>query len=392
MLRLCDVASMEGGGTPSRAVASYFGGAIPWVTPSDLNPIGYVTSLGETPQTLTSEGLANSSAKLIPPGSVLFSSRATIGKIGITKVPCATNQGFVNFTPRAGVIDVDYLVFLLLRFTNEIKLLAGQTTFLEVPRGKLKEFQVPVPPLAHQRRIVGRIKECLERVEEIDHLRDEARSESRYLAPALYEAIEHRADWPMHSVGDVILGSSNGRSIAQNNTSPTGYVLSLRSVHDVVLDMECRKPIQLPKDIAKHFRIEAGDVFVSRANTRELVGLASVAAESPVGVIYPDLLIKLVVDPKIMRPSFMAYALRTRSSRSQIQARAVGTSQSMVKISGERLKDVKVRVPPLSRQDELLVELDECREIAATVSAEFQEDPVAPLRDSILRKAFAGEM
>src|SRR5712691_6891879 len=83
-----EIARIEGGGTPSRNNDSFFGGDIPWVTPTDLPPIGRVTTLGPVAGSITAAGLANSSAKLIPEGSVLFSSRASIGKIAVTDRKC----------------------------------------------------------------------------------------------------------------------------------------------------------------------------------------------------------------------------------------------------------------------------------------------------------------
>ena len=72
--KLADIATIQGGGTPSRSQPKYFGGALPWVTPSDLAPIGKITLLGNVAELLTNTGLQNSSAVLIPTGSVLFSS------------------------------------------------------------------------------------------------------------------------------------------------------------------------------------------------------------------------------------------------------------------------------------------------------------------------------
>src|SRR5262245_56210840 len=103
--RLGELADIQGGGTPSRKVDTYFGGDIHWVTPTELPPIGQIAILGDTRETITKAGLSNSSAKLIPCGAVLFSSRASVGKIALTTRPCATNQGFANFVPRSERID-----------------------------------------------------------------------------------------------------------------------------------------------------------------------------------------------------------------------------------------------------------------------------------------------
>ena len=152
--RLDEIALVQDGGTPRRSEVAYFGGSIPWVTPTDLPAIGLVTELNGTKETITDAGLANSSAKLIEPGSVLFSSRTRVGKIAVTNVPCATNQGFANFTPHRDVVDLWFLAYLLCCYTPEIITLAGKTTFLEVPRKRLKAFKVALPPLAEQRGII----------------------------------------------------------------------------------------------------------------------------------------------------------------------------------------------------------------------------------------------
>jgi type I restriction enzyme, S subunit len=390
--RLDEIALIQGGGTPKRSEAAFFGGNITWVTPTDLPAIGIVRKLNGTKETITDLGLSKSSAKLIRPGSVLFSSRATIGKIAITNEPCATNQGFANFTPYQDKIDLWFLAFLLCRFTPEIKALAGKTTFLEIPRGKLKGFSAKVPPLLDQHNIVARIKECMDRVDEIERLRAEVVEEANYLAPSLYAAIEDGNKWDKMKIGNLIIKSRNGRSIRQDSQNATGHVLSLRAVHDVTLDLSERKPIVLPAPIAAQYAIAIGDVFVSRSNTKELVGLASVAAEKTDRVIYPDLLIKLEPCQDIVRSRFLAYALRTPASRRQIKDRAVGTSQSMVKISGQRLKDVEVPVPPLYVQDELIERFDELHDLSSNLMSDLRSLNSSKLRQSILRKAFAGEL
>ena len=223
-------------------------------------------------------------------------------------------------------------------------------------------------------------------------IRDRAEAEADYLAPSLYEAIEDNENWPLLTVDGVTKRTRNGKSIRQDNEKATGHVLSLSAVREITLNGESKKPIVLPDGEARQYAINVGDVFVSRSNTRELVGLASVAESAPIRVIYPDLLIKLEVDESLIRPRYLAYSLRTISSRRQIKDRAVGTSQSMVKISAGRLKEVTIRVPSLSVQDKLLEQLNQCQTLSLEILSEIQRSDSAHLRDAILRKAFAGEL
>jgi type I restriction enzyme S subunit len=327
---------------------------------------------------------------------VLYSKlRPYLNKVVVPDYRGIGTSELIPLRPNPERLDREFLAFYL-RSPLFVDFAIANTRGANLPRISMAELwkhSVPVPDsLSEQRRIVARIKECMDRVEEIERLRAEALDESQSLAAALYEAIEAGETWPILSVGKVVKRSRNGRSIAQRNENPSGYVLSLSAVRDVTLDCECKKPIRLQENIAGQFAIKAGDLFVSRSNTRELVGLASVAEATPAQTIYPDLLIRLEVDPAAIRPRFLAYALRTTKSRIQIRERAVGTSQSMVKISAERLKEVLIHVPPLAVQDQLLQELDRCHGISVAVRQEIQTNCVARLRDAILRKAFAGEM
>jgi type I restriction enzyme S subunit len=164
-------------------------------------------------------------------------------------------------------------------------------------------------------------------------------------------------------------------------------------VRSISLGIECQKPIQLPDAVAEQFSIEEGDVFVSRANTIELVGLSAVAMERPsTRLIYPDLLIKLKVDGSLMLPRYLAYALRSASARKQIKARALGSSQTMVKISGERLREVSILVPSLVEQEQIVSRLDMAHELIHRLATETHSEEVVVLRKAILRKAFAGEL
>jgi type I restriction enzyme S subunit len=369
------------------------------VTPTDLAPIGKIVTLGAVAEQLTSVGLKNSSAKLISAGSVLFSSRASIGKIAVTDRECATNQGFINLTPKAGLVCPWFLAYLLGHHTSDLIQLAGKTTFLEIPRGKFKNFEVAIPPLNEQLRIVARIKECMERVEEIEALKSASRLQQQYLSASLIESELHSVftgvdGWATRTVGELVTAVRNGRSIAQDTEGlADGAVMTLTAVRSIDLGIACQKPIALPNEIATQFGIDAGDVFVSRANTIELVGLSAVATEAPTQrLIYPDLLIKLKANPELILPRYLAYALRSASSRKQIKARALGSSQTMVKISGERLREVSIPVPSLVEQAKIISRLDAAHDLMRQLVAESLPGEVEMLRGAVLRKAFAGDL
>lgn len=152
-LRLGDVGAIVGGGTPSSTREEYWSTstAIPWLTPADMRTQSdrYIT---RGARDITPLGLAESSAQLIPAGSVLFSSRAPIGHVGIAAAPLATNQGFKSCVPYLPEM-AEYLYLYLLQAGPQIEAEANGTTFKEVSGRDVALIQLALPPIEEQARI-----------------------------------------------------------------------------------------------------------------------------------------------------------------------------------------------------------------------------------------------
>ena len=150
--RLGEVTEIVKGGTPSRSVEKYFQGDIAWAIPSDITALGSVLYISDTASHISEEGLGKSSAKMLPVGTVLLTSRATIGETAITTVPMATNQGFANFICKE-VLFNSYLAYYLRNIKKKLNVLASGSTFKEVTKGTLLNVEIPLPPLPEQRAI-----------------------------------------------------------------------------------------------------------------------------------------------------------------------------------------------------------------------------------------------
>lgn len=140
---LSDLGEIVGGATPSTINESYYGGDIAWITPKDLSTFqGRFISRGE--RNITAEGLKNSSARLMPPYSVLFTSRAPIGYVAITENEVCTNQGFKSIVPNT-ITDYLFLYYLLVHNRKRIENMGSGTTFKEVSGSVMKQIEVSVP-------------------------------------------------------------------------------------------------------------------------------------------------------------------------------------------------------------------------------------------------------
>ncbi len=173
--------SIVSGGTPKSDEPQYWDGDIPWITLVDLPAGDFISEIETTERTITDSGLAHSSAKIIPTDSVVVSSRATIGRVGINRIPLATDQGFKNIviedTSRA---MAEYVALAVTKLVPEMQANASGATYKEITKTKFANLEIPLPPLEVQRELVAEI-EGYQRV--IDGARFEiARSEQEIQA------------------------------------------------------------------------------------------------------------------------------------------------------------------------------------------------------------------
>ncbi len=146
---LGDVADVIGGGTPSSFNSSFWNGDINWYTPTEIGENKYVY---ESKRKITAEGYSNSSANFLPIGTILLTSRAGIGDLGILMKEGCTNQGFQSLIAKEST-GYEFLYYLMGTLKNQLLQNASGSTFLEISPGKLKQIEVVVPQKEEQENI-----------------------------------------------------------------------------------------------------------------------------------------------------------------------------------------------------------------------------------------------
>ncbi len=166
--KIIEVAKVVSGGTPNTNKKEYWeNGDIAWATPTDItnNKDKYIK---ETKLNITETGLNESSANLLPIGSILMTSRATIGERCMNLIPMATNQGFKSFVCK-DVIYNEYLFYYIDVIKPKLRSLAGGSTFLEISKKDVEDIIIKIPPKLEQKKIVY-ILMNLDKVIKIDNL------------------------------------------------------------------------------------------------------------------------------------------------------------------------------------------------------------------------------
>lgn len=170
---ISSIAKIVGGGTPSTAISSYWNGGIPWFTPAEIGEdTKYVSTSNRT---ISQEGLTHSSAKLLPAGTIVFTTRASIGLKSILLNPAATNQGFQNLIINDG-FNNQFIYYLLTIFKHETIKEASGSTFLEISPKKLGNIVLYLPKsIKEQQAIASVLSDMDAEIEALEARRDKVR-------------------------------------------------------------------------------------------------------------------------------------------------------------------------------------------------------------------------
>jgi type I restriction enzyme S subunit len=191
-----ELGQVVSGGTPSTRVPEYWGGNVVWITPADLSGFRQ-KRISQGARCITRKGLANSSARLMPPGSILFSSRAPVGYVAIADVELCTNQGFKSLVPANGVSS-DYLYYYFMSIRELATSRASGTTFKELSAKGFASLPVFIPSLVEQRAIVAKIEELFSELDKgIEQLQTVKQQLNQYRQAVLKAAFEGKltAEW-----------------------------------------------------------------------------------------------------------------------------------------------------------------------------------------------------
>lgn len=349
-----------------------------------------ISVVSKTKDRITQAGLDNSSATVVPKGTVLFSSRATIGKVAVADMPLTTNQGFANFVPHSEVTS-RFLAYALWFHREDIARLSGSTTFKEVSRSTLRKYQLPVPPLADQDRIV----KLLDEADELRKLRAQADRRTDDITPALFDnmfgGIDERSKGvPLVPFGELLAEPlRNGLSPAKDGSYPA-KVFTLSAITGEEFDGSAWKEASFARLPDRNCQATEDLFLICRGNgNRKLVGCGKFPLHLTKSTVFPDTMIAAA--PKLDRllPAFLEAAWKQPKTRSQIQSSA-RTTNGTFKINQTAIEQIRLPVPPLPLQKEFAARVTEIRVLQAKQSASRRR--LDDLFQSMLHRAFNGEL
>lgn len=399
--RLDEVGDIVSGGTPSTKDEDNWGEDIIWITPSDLT--GYQgKTIFKGKKSISNHGLSRSSARLMPKGSVLFSSRAPIGYVVIAGTELCTNQGFKSIIPNEKVTS-DFL-FHFLKFSKlKVQAIASGTTFKEISARAFASLIMPVPPLKEQHFIVERIEELFSELDEGSRQLESVKVQLKtYRQTVLKSAFEGKLlnkgrnkntpqkGWSWKRLGELIDSVEYG-SGAKSEDIGKIPVLRMGNIQNGIFDWSDLVYTNDEDEISKYL-LRHNDVLFNRTNSPELVGKTAIY-KSEKAAIFAGYLIRINVKEELLNHEYLAYYLNSPFAKNYgSTVKTDGVNQS--NINGQKLKSYPIPYCDLQQQ-KLVVEEIETRLLASKMLLDTIEQVLSQteaLKQVILKQAFEGKL
>lgn len=272
--------------------------------------------------------------------------------------------------------------------------LASGTNINNLKSSHLTETPVALPPLNEQRRIVAAIEEQFSRLDAAEQSLSCAEQRLRQLRPAiLAEAVD--GSWPVESLGDLILSLRNGVFVSRPAAEPPGTaIFRISAVRSMSLDADDVRYAPNPEADVSRFLVDEGDLLFTRySGNPEYVGACARVRNLPRPTLYPDKLIRVVLNRELVDPAFVELACATGATLDAIRARRK-TTAGQVGIAGGQLKSIPVPIPPLDEQRRIVAEVEQRLSVIEAMgdAIEVAKRRSATLRRSILERAFGGDL
>jgi type I restriction enzyme S subunit len=388
---LGEVCKTTSGGTPSRSKPQYFQGTIPWVKSGEL-PDGIVVRNSEY---ISDEAISNSSAKLLPAGTLLVALYgATVGKLGILSRPAATNQAVCAIFP-SEAIDTKFLFLYLLAKRQWLIGQAAGGAQPNISQAVVRSLLVPVIPRQAQHEIVAEIEKQFSRLDEaVANLQRVKANLKRYKASVLKDAVEGRlvptaGNWTITNLGALALSVRNGYS-GKPDADVGTRIFRISAVRPMELNTDDVRYLSGAASDFKSFMAAEGDVLFTRYNgSREYVGVCALVPAGVPPTVYPDKLIRVRVPTSVLIPAYVVIAASTGQGRDFIESK-IRTTAGQSGISGTDIKAVPIPIPPLHEQTRIVAEVERRLSLVRAVEDEVDVNlkRARALRQSVLSKSF----
>lgn len=355
MVPIGEIVDFIGGGTPSRDVNDYWNGDIPWASVKDFKgPL-----IDSTLESITQDGLLNSSSTLIPAGHVIMPTRMALGKAAINSIDVAINQDLKALKPKREV-DTRYLLHAVLSKAKEIQSHGKGATVQGITIERLSAIQIPLPPLEEQRRIAA----ILDKANELIRLRSCHQALSRDIELSVFynefgSPVANPFRWPMiplAEMAEIFSDGPFGSNLKSSHYVDSGIrVVRLQNIGvGIFLDDDRAYVSPSHYETIKKHSCLPGDVMIGTLGDPNLRACI-LPSDIPVAINKADC-IQMRCDKSRCIPEYVSHLLNLPETNQMASTLVLG--QTRGRISMGRLKGLEVPIPPLENQIRFAKKMD----------------------------------
>ena len=359
-VRLEEIGEIIGGGTPYTSKSEYWlHGRITWITPADMGTLKS-KYISHGARYITEKGLAASSARMMPKGSVIFSSRAPIGYIAIAENDLCTNQGCKSVRLYDGNLS-EYVYFALLAMRDNIKKMGSGTTFKEISGKTFGSVVIPLPPIEEQHRIVSRLDAILPLIAELESAENQLEALERKFPNDMRDALLQAAiegkltggntdNWQFVRLGDISSYGEHVVKVSAENIPATSWILDLEDIEKGgrILTQRIAQEI---KSIGDKAIFHQGDILFSKLRPY----LQKILIAPSDGFCTPELIPFHCYGE--IEPEYMLYFLKAPSVDHEINSKSYGVK--MPRVGTNTMINLLVPLPPRDEQHKIISCLNE---------------------------------
>jgi len=390
---LGEIGIVTSGGTPSSRQPDFWGGDIAWITPADLS--NYKNKyIEQGKRSITKVGLDNSSAKLLPKGTVLFSSRAPIGYTVIAKNEIATNQGFKNLIlTKSGYPD--YIYYFLLASKQLAESYASGTTFLELSATKFSQIPFPLPPLIEQYRIVAKIEELFSELDKSqENLLNAQKQLEIYRQVVLKDAFSDKKQinntFKFEKIEDLTTKIVDGTHHKPEYTNQGIYFISVKDIKNREIDFSNSKFISesAHENLIKRCHPEKGDVLLTKSGT---IGRLAIVPDNIKFSLFVSVAL-LKPQNEVIYNKYLMYSIENYINNIDIKTEIKGGVLKNFHL--EDIRETKIPVCEIDIQKQIVQEIEYHFTLIDNIEKIIEENlkRTEIFRQIILQKAFSGNL
>ena len=384
MARLGDICTVVSGTTPSSNVPEYWNGDINWITPAEMTEESGI--IFETQRKITELAVKKSGLTPFPAGTVLFSSRAPIGKVGIAGAEMYCNQGFKNLIC-SDVIFNKYLYWFLIHKREYLNALGRGATFKEISKSLVEGIEIPLPPFETQQTIAS----LLDKVDALISLRKKQLQKLDDLVKSRF--VEMFGDPKINPYNYLV--ASLGEHITFLTSGSRGWAkycvedgkewfITIKNVKDCAISVENMQSINAPSGAeAERTRVQEGDLLISITADLGRTGVVTKHIAEH-GAYINQHLTCIRLDMKVLNPLYVAYFMETPAGKEQFEAK----NQSAVKagLNFNSINSLRIIIPPIDKQNEFVTFVKHVDLSRLTIQNGLNK--LELLKQSLMRKYF----